>query len=362
MRMRDRVLRLARRRLTPREAAGAAGLRYVDDSVAGISRRARGKGFIFFHAAGRRVRDPRVRRRIEHLAIPPAWRDVWICPHADGHIQATGRDARGRKQYLYHASWRAHRDAAKYDKLLPFGIMLPELRRKIDRHLALPGLPRDKVLATVVALLQRTHMRIGNEEYARANASFGMTTLRSRHVRLRRGELRFTFKGKSGVRHAISLEDRRLARIVRSCQELPGQELFQFVDDDGRARRVDSDDVNAYLRELAGIEISAKDFRTWAGTSLLVEALLAQPAFASATQAKRNVSAAIGVVCKKLGNTKAVCRSSYVHPAVIDAYVAGALAEHFPATAGGAAPALEGELLAFLQAWPPVGRKLAQAS
>jgi DNA topoisomerase-1 len=307
----------------PLVAAKVAGLRYVTDDRPGIRRIRAGHGFRYVDPDGRPVRDPDELRRIRSLAIPPAWTDVWVCPLPNGHLQATGRDARGRKQYRYHPRWREVRDETKYDRAVAFGQALPLIRARTEEHLGLPGLPREKVLATVVRLLERTHVRVGNEEYAQQNGSFGLTTLRDHHATIRGSTVRFRFKGKSGVRHEIALTDRRLARVVRRCQDLPGAELFQYVDEDGVIRSVDSADVNEYLREISGQEFTAKDFRTWAGTVLAARELAAKAACDSEAEAKRNVVAAVEAVARQLGNTKAVCRKCYVHPAVIEAYLAG---------------------------------------
>ena len=259
--------------LDPVKAAQQAGLRWMCDDVPGIRRVRAGKGFRYVGADGKAVRDAATLARIRKLVIPPAWRDVWICPSPDGHVQATGRDARGRKQYRYHDQWRQKRDETKYDKMLLFGLALPKIRARVDEDLALPGLPRDKVLATVVRLLETTLIRVGNEEYARANGSFGLTTLRSRHVDVAGSTIRFHFRGKSGKRHRVAVHDRRLARIIRRCQDLPGHELFQYVDDDGALHPIDSQDVNDYLKEITHQDITAKDFRTWNGTVLAAAAL-----------------------------------------------------------------------------------------
>jgi DNA topoisomerase-1 len=310
----------------PVEAARFAHLRYVSDDTPGIRRLRAGRGFRYVGPDGRPVRDADTLKRIRSLALPPAWRDVWVCPRPDGHLQATGRDERGRKQYRYHDRWRAVRDEAKYDRLLAFGQALPALRARIEADLARRGLPRPKVLAAVVRLLEVTLVRVGNEEYARANHSYGLTTLRDRHAVIEGGTVRFHFKGKSGVRQDLAVSDRRLARIVKRCQELPGQMLFEYEEEPGVYRPVDSGDVNEYLREVTGQPFTAKDFRTWAGTLLAARALRAFAAFDSQTQARRNVVEAIDRVAKRLGNTRAVCRKCYVHPAVIDAYLDGTLA------------------------------------
>jgi DNA topoisomerase I len=322
-RSRRRVVKAVGVVTDPIASARAAGLRYVSDAAPGIQRRRVGRGFVYTAPDGARVTDPLVLRRIRALAIPPAWRDVWICPLAHGHLQAVGRDARGRKQYRYHGRWRSVRDESKYARLLAFGAALPTIRERVDRDLARPGLPREKVLATVVRLLETTFIRVGNEEYAKANGSFGLTTLRGHHVDVSGSTLRFEFRGKGGKRVSVDLTDRRLARIVKRCQELPGQELFQYVDADGARQTVDSADVNGYLREIAGEEFTAKDFRTWAGTVLAALALREIQAGDSTAQAKRNVVRAVESVSRQLGNTPAICRRSYVHPAVIDTYLDG---------------------------------------
>jgi DNA topoisomerase-1 len=307
----------------PEESAADAGLVYIDDSRPGIRRRRAGKGFAYFdERSGETVRDPKRLAWIRQLAIPPAWSDVWICPNQRGHLQATGRDARGRKVYRYHPRWRSVRDDVKYERVLAFARALPGIRRRVEKDLQRSGLPREKVLAAVVDLLERTRVRVGNEEYAQQNRSYGLTTLRDRHARIRGGTVTFRFTGKAGRPHSVELADRRLARIVARCQELPGQQLFQYVDGDER-RAVTSDDVNAYLREVSGQDFTAKDFRTWAGTVLAAMALKEFSEFDSAAQAKRNVVRAIERVAEHLGNTAAVSRSSYVHPAVIDAYLDG---------------------------------------
>ncbi len=305
-------------------AARAAGLRYVTDTRPGLSRERAGDGFRYLDADGARVDDEATLARIKSLAIPPAWQDVWICAQASGHLQATGRDARGRKQYRYHPRWRSVRDEVKYERMIAFGRALPAIRKAVDAGLGLPGLPREKVLATIVYLLEATMMRIGNEEYAKENKSFGLTTLRNRHVRIDGKEVKFRFRGKSGVWHDVKVEDRRLARIIARSRELPGQELFQYVDDDGTTHAIDSADVNDYLRTITGEDYTAKDFRTWSGTVLAALALQEFEKFDSETQAKKNVVRAIESVAKKLGNTPSVCRKCYVHPAVLDAYMDGA--------------------------------------
>ncbi len=305
--------------------ARAAGLVYVIDQVPGIRRRPSGTGFTYRGAAGQRICDKAVLQRIRSLAIPPAWTDVWICPKANGHIQSTGRDARGRKQYRYHDDWREVRDLNKYERLLEFAGLLPRIRERVDQDLAKRGTPREKVLAAVVSLLDKSLIRVGNGEYAKDNGSYGLTTLRNRHLEVQGTELKFHFKGKSGKTWRLSLKDRRVARIVRSIQELPGQDLFQHSDDDGVVGSIDSAQVNDYLRDIAGSDVSAKDFRTWAGTVLTVVALGAIGPFTSPTHAKMNVRRAISAVAARLGNTPTICRKCYVHPEIIACYMDGKL-------------------------------------
>jgi DNA topoisomerase-1 len=300
-------------------------LRYVHDDRPGIRRVRSGKGFRHVGPDGKTVRDPAVLRRIRSLVIPPAWTDVWICPTANGHVQATGTDARGRKQYRYHPRWREVRDETKYHRMIAFGQALPRIRARVEKDLKLPGLPRAKVLAAIVRLLETTLIRVGNDEYARTNHHYGLTTLLDQHARISGSTIHFSFRGKSGVRHTVDLNDRRLARVVRSCQDVPGQELFQYLDEDGAGHTVGSADVNEYLHEVAGEEFTAKDFRTWAGTVLAARALQEFEAFDSKTQAKRNIVRAIEEVARRLGNTRTVCRKCYVHPAVLDAYLDGTL-------------------------------------
>ena len=320
-------------------AARAAGLRYVDRADPGIRRVKRGKTWGYVDTAGKSVRDEATLRRIGALVIPPAWTDVWICASPNGHIQATGRDARGRLQYRYHADWAKVRDETKYERTLAFARALPRLRRRVSRDLKRPGLPREKVLAAMVRLLEMTLIRVGNEEYARENKSFGLTTLRDRHARVRGADLKLSFRGKSGKEHSVAVSDRRVARIVKACQDLPGQRLFQYVDEDGTRQTVDSDDVNEYLREAMGDEFSAKDFRTWAGTVLAARAFhaleaatgdeqLAESAASGDTNRGRaSLTRAVEEVAQQLGNTPAVCRKCYIHPQIIDAYLDGSLAE-----------------------------------
>jgi DNA topoisomerase-1 len=312
----------------PVESAKAAGLRYVSDERPGISRKAHGGKLVYEDAEGKRVRDEKTLARIRSLAIPPAWTDVWICPSPNGHLQATGRDTKNRKQYRYHPRWREVRDETKYNRMLLFASALPTIRKTTDEHISLAGLPREKVLATVVQLLEKTLIRVGNAEYAKENGSFGLTTMRDRHAKISGGKVRFEFKGKSGIRHEVELKDRRLARVVKSCRDIPGYELFQYVDDEGERRTIDSGDVNDYLREITGEEFTAKDFRTWAGTVLAAMALSEFEAFDTETQAKKNVVRAIERVASRLGNTPSVCRKCYVHPEVISCYMDGSLAAH----------------------------------
>jgi DNA topoisomerase-1 len=309
----------------PRATARSAGLRYSSDDSPGWTRRRHGRGFTYRDTEGATIRDRETLARLRALAIPPAWTDVWICPSPVGHLQATGRDARGRKQYRYHPRWRSRRDRHKFERMLAFAAALGPIRERCDRDLARPGLPRDKVLAAVVRLLELTLIRVGNDEYARQNRTFGLTTMRGRHARVDGTEIRFRFRAKSGQVHEVGLRDRRLANIVRRCQELPGQELFAYLDGDGDAHDVTSDDVNAYLRSASGGDFTAKDFRTWAGTVIAYRSLRAgQPADGDAA-ARRTVSGAVAVTAGHLGNTPAVARRSYVHPAVLEAYLDGSL-------------------------------------
>lgn len=332
-----------------KDAADAAGLRYVNTDSPGLTRRRAGKGFSFVGPDGQRVGDRKTLERIKGLAIPPAWRDVWICPRADGHIQAIGYDEKGRKQYLYHPRFREVRDEAKFEHMMAFAEALPALRERVATDMAKPGLGRDKVLATVVCLLETTMIRVGNASYARDNGSFGLTTLRVRHVKVEGTELRFHFKGKSGKVWKLSVRDRRVARIVKACQDLPGQDLFQYIDDDGQRQSVTSADVNAYLKQASGGEITAKDFRTWVGTVLAATALAEFGAAASPTEAKKNLTRAINQVAAQLGNTATVCRKCYVHPAVMEAYLDGALALQPPDELGADFRPEEAAVLAFLR-------------
>jgi DNA topoisomerase I len=305
------------------DAAEDAGLRYVSDEQPGFSRRRKGEEFEYFDTKGKPIRDEQRLLRIKRLVIPPAWSDVWICPTSNGHIQATGRDARRRKQYRYHERWREIRDENKYDRLINFGKALPKIRRRVKKDLALSGLPREKVLATIVQLLERSFIRVGNEEYARENKSFGLTTMQDRHVDVKGSKLRFRFRGKSGRQHEVDVTDRRIARIVSKLQDLPGQSLFQYLDDEGNVRDITSQDVNEYLREITGEDFTAKDFRTWAGTVLAAIALSAAGEFETTKQAKTNIKHAISAVAEVLGNTLAVCRQCYIHPIILETYLKG---------------------------------------
>jgi DNA topoisomerase-1 len=309
----------------PVESAKAAGLRYVSDARPGIRRVMGPLGFRYIAPGGKAIRAAADVKRINALAVPPAWTDVWICPDPRGHIQATGRDARGRKQYRYHPQWRTTRDETKYDRMAAFAAALPRIRARTAADLARPGLTREKVLATVVQLLEKSLIRVGNDEYTKQNGSFGLTTMRDKHVAVKGEKLRFEFRGKSGVKHAVSVDDRRLARIVKQCRDLPGQELFQYIGDDGKRHRIGSTEVNAYLKEITGEDFTAKDFRTWAGTVLACTALRELDAVETTASARRNVARAIEAVAGVLGNTKTVCRKSYVHPAIIDSYMDGSL-------------------------------------
>ena len=310
----------------PVESAEEAGLRYVNDEGPGIRRRRSGRGFSYVGTDGQTIRDPRQLERIRALTIPPAWTAVWISPTRRGHIQATGRDARGRKQYRYHPRWRAVRDEVKYGRMLAFAQALPLIRERTDADLRRQGLPREKVLAAVVRLLEKTMIRVGNDEYARDNDSYGLTTMEDEHAEVSNRRIVFRYRGKSGKDHVTTLEHPRLARIVGRCQDLPGQQLFQY-EEDGATRDIDSSDVNAYLREITGDEYTAKDFRTWAGTVLACMALREFEAFASDGEAKKNIVAAVKRVAERLGNTPAVCRSSYIHPEILDSYLDGSMLE-----------------------------------
>jgi len=311
----------------PAKAAAVVNLQYVSDESPGIRRKKIGTGFTYLGVTGKPVRDDQTLRRIQSLVIPPAWTEVWISGQSNGHLQATGFDARGRKQYRYHPRFRQVREQAKYTRVLAFAKSLPKIRRRVTRDLKLPGLPREKVLAAVVRLLETTLIRVGNDEYAKSNNSFGLTTLQDRHAHIRGSKIRFVFKGKSGIEHEIDLQDPRLAHIVKQCQDLPGQELLQYVDENGKVCDVGSTDVNQYIQSIAGQEFTAKDFRTWAGTVLAAIALRELKEFDSRAQAKKNIVRAVESVASKLGNTTAVCRKCYIHPAILDSYMDGALAK-----------------------------------
>lgn len=324
----------------------AAGLVYVNDHDQGLRRVGAPPGFGYRDADGRPVSDEATLSRIRSLVIPPAWSAVWICPDPRGHIQATGRDARGRKQYRYHEDWRRARGGAKFNRLIAFGHALPRLRAKVEADLSKRSLPREKVLAAVVRLMELTLIRVGNEEYAKANKSFGLTTLRDRHAKITATGAVFEFRGKSGKLHSTRFEDARLARIVKSCQDIPGQRLFQYLDEEGERRSIESADVNAYIREAMGDDFSAKDFRTWAGTLSAARALIEQPPVATAGEAKRQVVVTVKAVAALLGNTAAVCRGSYIHPLILEAYERGAL----PLKRGRSARSFELSVLKFLEA------------
>lgn len=311
----------------PLQSARVAGLRYVRGEGPGIIRIKVGKGFRFVGPDGKSVNDQSELRRIRSLVIPPAWTQVWICPLSNGHVQAVGRDARGRKQYRYHPLYRHVRDQTKFGRMLAFGAALLQIRKRVEEDLKLPGLPKNKVVATVVKLLESTCIRVGNDEYARENSSYGLTTLRDKHVEVSGGKIRFKFRGKSGQEHDVELEDPRLARIVKQCRDIPGYELFQYHDEEGNTWRIDSADVNEYLREITGEDFTAKDFRTWGGTGHAVLAFEQLGAPHTATEAKQNIVTVVKDVARKLGNRPATCRKYYVHPAVIEAYVDGSLFE-----------------------------------
>jgi DNA topoisomerase I len=311
--------------LDPTDVAESAGLTYVTDEAKGITRERDGDSFKYTKSTGQPVTDEATLERIRKLAIPPAWTDVWICPKPSGHLQATGRDARGRKQYRYHPQFREVSEQTKYEHMLEFARALPAIRAKVAEHMALRGLPREKVLATVVHLLETTLIRVGNDDYARQNESYGLTTLRNKHVKVEGTQLRFQFKGKSGKMWKLQIKDRRVAKIVKGCQDLPGQELFAYVDDEGQARDVTSADVNAYLREITGSDITAKDFRTWAGTVMAALALQEFERFDTKATQKKNLKAAIERVAARLGNTPTICRKCYVHPEILNSYAEGQL-------------------------------------
>jgi DNA topoisomerase-1 len=312
----------------PVDSAKAAGLTYVSHESPGITRKHSGKGFVYLDAKGKTIRNRDTLARIQALVIPPAWKDVWICPSPCGHIQAVGRDARGRRQYRYHDKFRQVRDENKYGHMLHFVKALPKIRRRVQRDLKAKGLAREKVLAAVVRLLESTLIRVGNDEYAQQNKSYGLTTIHNNHAKVRGATIQFRFRGKSGVQHAIDLEDQRLAKIIRKCQELPGEELFGYEDEEGKPHDIKSEDVNAYLQEITREDFTAKDFRTWAGTVLAARALQEFEQVDSESGRKKNVVRAVESVAKRLGNTKAVCRKCYIHPRIIDSYMDGSLLKH----------------------------------
>ena len=327
--------------------AEAAGLTYADDTEPGFTRRKSGKGWGYRDLQGKPIKDAAVVERINKLAVPPAYTDVWISPDPDGHIQATGRDEKGRKQYRYHPRWAEVRAETKYARMAAFGRALPAIRERVNADLGKRGLPKDKVVAAVVALLERTLIRVGNDEYAKTNKSFGLTTLRDKHVHFNGAEIEFEFKGKSGVKHKTGLKDRRLSRVVKQCQDVPGQRLFQYLDDDGERQSVGSADVNAYLQEITGEHFTAKDFRTWAGTTAAAKALAMQPPVETEREAKAALNLCVKATAGLLGNTPAVCRSSYIHPEVLKAFQERRLPSGFAEKEG---DEYEGEVLAFLDA------------
>ena len=311
-------------------AAAAAGLRYVTDAMPGIRRHRHGRGFTYIGPDGEVIRARDSLKRFRSLVIPPAWTEVWICQYEDGHLQVTARDGRGRKQYRYHPQFRQHRDGTKFERMFELSDVLWKVRERVESDIALPGLARDKIMATVVWLLETTLIRIGSDEYRKANKSFGLTTLRRRHVAVVGAELRFEFRGKSGIQHAVSVTDKRIARIVQRCQELRGEELFKYLDDEGKRQEVDAEDVNAYLQAVTGRDITAKDFRTWAGTMLAADALRQMGPARTKREAERNIVAAVDMTAKRLGNTRSVCRKYYIHPALIEAYLEGSVLPPMP--------------------------------
>jgi DNA topoisomerase-1 len=338
------------------DSARAAGLRYVSDAMPGIRRKRNGRGFAYYGADGIVIRAKDAIARFRSLVIPPAWTEVWICPLDDGHLQVTARDARGRKQYRYHPGFRAHRDGTKFERLFEFGEVIWKIRDRVERDVLLQGLPRDKVLATVVWLLERTLIRVGTEELARENKSYGLTTLRRRHVAIDGAELRFEFRGKSGVQHAVSVTDTHIARIVQRCHELPGEELFKYLDDAGKRQDVEAEHVNDYLRDATGADVTAKDFRTWAGTMDAAEYLREFGPAKTKREAEQNVVRAIDHTAKRLGNTRTVCRKYYIHPALIEAYLAGEVlpptprqTKQLPRKPGGKLRRHEEQVLEFLR-------------
>ena len=350
-------------------SAAAAGLRYVTDAMPGIRRQRHGRGFIYTDPDGQVIRAREMINRFRALVIPPAWTDVWICPYEDGHLQVTARDARGRKQYRYHPGFRQHRDGTKFERMFELSDVLWKIRERVESDIELDGLARDKIMATVVWLLETTLIRIGSDEYAKANKSFGLTTLRRRHVAVVGHELRFEFRGKSGIQHAVAVTDRRIARIVQRCQALRGEELFKYLDDEGKKQTVQAEDVNAYLQEVTGRDITAKDFRTWAGTMLVAEALRKMGPAETKREAEKNIVAAVDVTAKRLGNTRSVCRKYYIHPALIEAYLEGSVLPPLPERKWSArkvqGPTLrqhEMDVLAFIKARLKDGTRKAAAT
>jgi DNA topoisomerase-1 len=350
-------------------SAAAAGLRYVTDAMPGIRRQRHGRGFTYIDPDGQVIRARETINRLRSLVIPPAWTDVWICPHEDGHLQVTARDARGRKQYRYHPGFRQHRDGTKFERMFELSDVLWKIRERVESDIELEGLARDKIMATVVWLLETTLIRIGSDEYAKANKSFGLTTMRRRHVAVVGSEMRFEFRGKSRIQHAVSVTDKRIARIVQRCQELRGEELFKYLDDEGKRQTVQAEDVNAYLQEVTGRDITAKDFRTWAGTMLVAEALRKTGAANSKREAERNIVAAVDLTAKRLGNTRSVCRKYYIHPALIEAYLEGSVLPPLPErkwskrkTHGPTLRQHEMDVLAFLKARLKAGSRRVAVS
>jgi DNA topoisomerase-1 len=333
----------------------------------GIRRQAHGRGFRYLDPDGRVIRVPEMLQRFRSLVIPPAWTDVWICPHEDGHLQVTARDGRGRKQYRYHPGFRQHRDGSKFERMFELSDVLWKIRERVETDIELPGFTREKIMATLVWLLETTLIRIGSDEYAKANKSYGLTTFRRRHVAVVGSEMRFEFRGKSGIQHAVAVTDKRIARIVQRCQELRGEELFKYLDDEGKRQSVQAEDVNAYLQEVTGRDITAKDFRTWAGTMLAAEALRKTGAAATKKEAERNIVAAVDLTAKRLGNTRSVCRKYYIHPALLEAYLEGSVLPPLPErrwskrkTQGPTLRQHEMDVLAFLKArLKPEKRRIA---
>jgi len=351
-------------------SAAAAGLRYVTDAMPGIRRQRHGRGFTYTDPDGQVIRSREMINRFRALVIPPAWTDVWICPYEDGHLQVTARDARGRKQYRYHPGFRQHRDGTKFERMFELSDVLWKIRERVESDIELDGLARDKIMATVVWLLETTLIRIGSDEYAKANKSFGLTTLRRRHVAVVGHELRFEFRGKSGIQHAVAVTDRRIARIVQRCQALRGEELFKYLDDEGKRQTVQAEDVNAYLQDITGRDVTAKDFRTWAGTMLVAEALRKMGPAETKREAERNIVAAVDVTAKRLGNTRSVCRKYYIHPTLIEAYLEGSVLPPLPertkwSTRKTQGPTLrqhEMDVLAFIKARLKDGTRKAAAT